>query len=351
MAGTGAATIEVAPSVDAPPLASWSRRVIAALLDGAILGGATWLVLGVRGVAPSLTPVFGSAAEPEAITWFTSPWLVGLLVTMLALQGWTGATPGKRVAGVAVVRAVDGRPAGLLASAARVVAHLVDAILVIGYLRPLWNGQNRTFADSMVGTLAIQTREPAPHPWFAGLRRAPSAAGSTVVSVGAVVLCALGVGFSVTSASWGGEWDVSLPCTDDGTVAAPTAEATTARVGGSVGERRLWVARSGGDRVDSGLHVTWTWTSPDLQVDRPRAETEVRRRDGSTIQESQELAITSEGGSTIVFQAATVPAGDLADAGPGWSAQTRLVVGEEVVGSCTVESTDWAAANVGAGGG
>ena len=124
---------------------------------------------------------------------------------MLALQGWTGATPGKRVAGVAVVRVSDGLPVGFLASALRVVAHLLDAIFLIGYLRPLWNARKQTFADSIVGTLAVQTREPPAHPWFARFRREPSALGSTVVSVAALAVCVLGVGFSTATSSWGGD--------------------------------------------------------------------------------------------------------------------------------------------------
>ena len=91
-----------------------------------------------------------------------------------------------------------------MVSVVRVVAHLVDAILLIGYLRPLWNAKRQTFADSIVGTIVIATREPAPHPRIAGSRRAPSALGSAVVTVAAVAVCVLGIGFSMPVHSWGG---------------------------------------------------------------------------------------------------------------------------------------------------
>src|SRR4051812_45282491 len=159
---------------------------------------------------------------------------------MLLLQGWTGATPGKRVVGVAVLRASDGRPAGFLVSVVRWVAHLVDAILLIGYLRPLWNVKRQTFADSIVGTIVIETREPARHPWFAGLQITPSRLRSTVVSVAAVVVCVLGIGFSMPVSSWGGSWESAVPCTEDGTVAGASASADAARTGGSLVERRWW---------------------------------------------------------------------------------------------------------------
>ena len=120
--------------------------MIAALLDGVILGGATWIVLGPSGSEPSLTPTFDvvAAGDLDTVAWLTNPWLVGLLVAMLALQGWTGATPGKRVAGVAIVRLSDGLPAGFGSSALRVVAHLVDAIFLVGaYLRPSGTSASR----------------------------------------------------------------------------------------------------------------------------------------------------------------------------------------------------------------
>ena len=108
---------------DAVPTARRSppglRRVVAALLDGAILGGATWLVLGSGGlgaVADARRFDVGPSERDgrrRPVAWFTSPWLVGLLLAMLALQGWTGATPGKRRGGVAIVRVSDGRAGGV----------------------------------------------------------------------------------------------------------------------------------------------------------------------------------------------------------------------------------------------
>ncbi|WP_456789866.1 RDD family protein [Cellulomonas sp. P5_C5] len=331
--------------VDGPPLASWTRRVVAALLDGAILGGATWVALGSGGQEPSLTPSFGGASstgDVDPVAWFTSPWLVGLVVVMLLLQGWTGATPGKRVAGVAVVRVSDGRPAGFLAAGLRVIAHAIDAIFLIGYLRPLWNARRQTFADSMVGTLAVQTREPAPHPWFARFRREPSALGSTIVSVAALGVCVLGVGFSTGSSSWGGSWESAVPCTDGGTLAR-TASADVARTGGSMHEGRLWISRETDGDVDKGLRITWTWTSPDEPGDA-RFETDVVRADGSTIEITQDAIASSFLDGATVFDPATVSADDLDSAGPGWTAQTRLVVDGETVGACTVDSADWDAA-------
>ena len=340
---------DLAAPVDSPPLASWSRRVVATLLDGAILGGATWVVLGTGGRAPSLAPTFGpnDLGEVQAVAWFTSPWLVGLVLGMLALQGWTGATPGKRVAGVAVVRASDGLPAGVLTSGLRVVAHGVDAILMIGYLRPLWHERNQTFADSMLATLAVQTREPPAHPWFARFRHEPSALGSTIVSVAAGALCVLGVGFSAHTSTWGSSWTTDMSCVDDGTVDAPSAVANAVRNGGTTGERRLWIARSTDVGADVGVSVEWTWTATDRDLVGATYETDIVRADGSRISVSQDVLSTGLASQTLVGSPADVRATDLHEAGPGWTAQTRLVVDGETVGACTFDEADWDAANRG----
>ncbi|MDQ0372271.1 RDD family protein [Cellulomonas humilata] len=337
--------------VDSPPLASWSRRVVAALLDDAILGGATWLLLGSGVVAPTLTPgaVLGPSERDGLIhspaAWLASGLLVGIFLAMVALQGWTGATPGKRVAGVAVVRVSDGVPAGFFASGLRVVAHLIDAIFLIGYLRPLWNARKQTFADSIVGTQAIQTREPPAHPWFARFRRGPSAVGSTAVSVAAVAVCVLGVGFSTASSSWGGQWENPVPCADDRTLVTRTAYADVVRRGGTTQESRLWISRVTDEDVDKDLSITWTWTTPGGAPDA-LVETTLTRADGSTIEITQDVTTTADLSGAAVFDPASVPASDLREAGPGWTAQTRLVVGGEVVGSCSVDSADWDAAAV-----
>ena len=302
MTDTAALSTDLATPVDAPLVASWSRRAVAALLDWAILSGATWLVLGSGGVAPSLQPTFGGpvAGAADPVSWFASRWLVGLVVAMLVLQGWTGATPGKRVAGVAVVRVSDGRPAGFVAAGLRVVAHLLDAILLIGYLRPLWNARRQTFADSMIGTLVIQTREPAAHPWFARFRHEPSAVGSTVVSVAAFAVCVLGVGFSTSSSSWGGEWESAVPCVEDGTWSRRQPPRRR-RVRGTLDEGRPWIDREVDGDVEKGLRITWALAAPGGQLDGARVETDIRRADGSVIAIEQEVAVANGDGTRCTW--------------------------------------------------
>lgn len=179
-----------------PAYASWSRRVVAALLDGAVLGAVTWFTVGDGFASPTLQPTFDLGVTPQATgePWPTSYWLIGAWLAMLVLQGLTGQTPGRRVMGVAVVRAtpeglpLDERP-GVVRSVGRWLAHLLDAILLIGYLRPLWNRERRTFADSLAGTVVVR-RPRWPEP---GADRDVAWRRSVAVTVGAVVLVAVGV--------------------------------------------------------------------------------------------------------------------------------------------------------------
>jgi Mce-associated membrane protein len=178
-------TFAVDPGLGDVP-ASWSRRVIAFLLDWAVLAFGTFLVLGDVG---SFTPVpffttEGLDPAPRVGSW---PWwgAFALIASLVLLQAYTGSTPGKAAVAIVVVDDKTGRPIGLLRTVARWIAHFVDAILCIGYLRPLWHPERRTFADSWQGTLVVH--RPAERP--------------TPVSLAATTVCLVAVAASLTQGS------------------------------------------------------------------------------------------------------------------------------------------------------
>lgn len=254
-----------APTAAPPALSGWWRRVAAVLLDDTILAAVAWAGYGGGSPALSLHPPLGVVTgEPRA--GGAAPWAAAAvgatLLVLVLLQAYTGATPGKRVAGVAVVRADTGAPAGFLRTAARPFVHVVDGILLIGYLRPLWHPLRRTVADSALGTVAVATRGPARHPWLA---TAPprTSRGSTAVTVAAVVVCAAGAVFAVPTSTTGGVQEVGDPVACDVRVPAGApdvgAAATVQRTRTVREERRAWVVR---DLTPSepGFDVTWSWT-------------------------------------------------------------------------------------------
>lgn len=189
----------LSPVVDLPdPFASLPRRVVAALLDTAILSAAAFLLAdGPVGRLPGWVVGVGwGDARP------LSGGAVLALGLLLALQAWTGATPGKRVVGIVVVRERDGRPLGPVLTVLRQVAHVLDAIVLIGYLRPLWHDRRRTWADSVVASDVLLDHV---HRSTRGL-----ATERLWVTSGAWVVCGAALLLSVPgSRGWGGE---SHPC-------------------------------------------------------------------------------------------------------------------------------------------
>lgn len=340
-------TLSVAPvpalaDAPVPPYAYWSRRVVAALLDGAVLTGATWLVLGSGGTAPSLAPAVLRSPPDRGISWVSSPVLVALVVVLVAVQGYTGATPGKRVVGIAVVRAATGRPVGLLSSTLRVIAHLLDAIFLVGYLRPLWDMQRRTFADSLVGTVVLHTRGTPPHPWFARRTR-PTRTGSALVTAGSVVVCALGVGFSTTTMSSGWSSTATVPCTAQAGPSVATATVSRDRLWSQ--ERRLWVTRPAPRPAEDQLSIAWRWDGLAGGLSRPTGiRTELLNASGVVVTTvDQEVGERDWASGPVQLDPVPLSTSDLARAGQGWTVRSAVAVRGGTVASCTVRAEDWAA--------
>lgn len=197
------------PDPAQPSYASWGRRVAAYLLDTALVSSVAFLALGPVG-SPAILPGFVPGSSTTATD---SGWLVATAVTLTLLQAYTGSTAGKRTVGIVVVREETGRPAGLVATVLRWLAHLLDSILLIGFLRPLWHPRRKTFADSLVRTVVLRSiRTPGPHPWLDPLHRRgdrpqadpdgsrPAGARrfSRLVTAGATLLCVTAAAFALT---------------------------------------------------------------------------------------------------------------------------------------------------------
>lgn len=120
--------------------ASWGRRVGGRLIDAicvivpaAIVGG----VAGSRALYDVVAVVLGLA--------------IGYM------NGATGQSPGKRVAGLRLQRDSDGGLLGGGLGILREIAHLVDTFsILIGWLWPLWDNKRQTFADKIVGSVVVR---------------------------------------------------------------------------------------------------------------------------------------------------------------------------------------------------
>jgi Mce-associated membrane protein len=137
-------------STDAPTAddtvryASWPARAGAFLLDF------------LPGVAVIATMALLAIAAPlRSWMWWVFVAVVvvvllAMLVNRVLLPTVTGWTMGRAVFGIRVVR-VDGLPARSHQLLIRDLAHVLDtATLMIGWLWPLWDSRNRTFADLLL---------------------------------------------------------------------------------------------------------------------------------------------------------------------------------------------------------
>jgi Mce-associated membrane protein len=175
-------TLEATADDAAPeqPTASWLARAGAFALD---------LLLGVAVIA-TMALLAISGVESGWLFWvFTGAGgLVFLLmaVNRLVLPTITGWSMGRALFGIAV-RKRDGSRPGLGRLVLRDLAHLLDtAALLIGWLWPLWDRRNRTFADLLLRTEVLKVVRPQ-----RDMRRL-----TAIVLATATLLCVAGVGLS-----------------------------------------------------------------------------------------------------------------------------------------------------------
>ena len=140
---------EITPVVaDASPndLARWHIRAAAFLVDV------------LPGIAVVATMVLVWLAVPVRSAW----WWISLsvlaaatlltLVNRVVLPAVTGWSLGRALLGIAVARP-DGTSAGIGILLCRELAHVLDTLsALVGWLWPLWDARNRTFADLLLRT-------------------------------------------------------------------------------------------------------------------------------------------------------------------------------------------------------
>ena len=172
---------ELAVDSDAVRYASWPARAAALLID----------VVPAVAVIATMALLAFTTARGEWLWWvFTgvaAAAFLAMVVNRWVLPPMTGWSIGRAVCGIRVTTAA-GQPAGSLHLLGRDLVHLLDtAALFIGWLWPLWDARNRTFADLLLRTEA-RVVDPADAP-TRNVRRI-----AAVVLVAAAVLCAAGAG-------------------------------------------------------------------------------------------------------------------------------------------------------------
>jgi Mce-associated membrane protein len=172
-------TIE-APAADQESIryASWPARAGALAVDalpGVAVIATMWLLALTTSQWTWLWWVYVTVVVLAFIATVLNRWLLPVL---------TGWSLGRALFGIRVVTR-SGAPAGVTRLLLRDVAHLLDtAGLFVGWLWPLWDGHNRTFAD-----LLLRTEARAVEPAQGKVRRTAG-----IVFLVAALLCAAGSG-------------------------------------------------------------------------------------------------------------------------------------------------------------
>ena len=132
-------------------LAPWGRRVSAQLIDVGLLAVGEGIAIGIIAVA-GLHGIGGLILT------------VALLVIPALFYAWqavvrqaaVGQTIGKARVGISLVDDVDGLSPTEATCLRRFLAHVVDLVSLVGFFRPLWESERKTFADSYCHTRVIE---------------------------------------------------------------------------------------------------------------------------------------------------------------------------------------------------
>jgi uncharacterized RDD family membrane protein YckC len=141
-------------------LAGVGSRLVAALVDFVAKAGlllALWIIAGAVGDEGGGGFLVGIVAVGSFLVWF------GYDVAFETMA--SGRTPGKRAAGLRVVR-LGGEPVGFLTAAVRNLLRLVDMqpgiLYAVGATTILFSRRNQRLGDLAAGTLVVRERRAAP---------------------------------------------------------------------------------------------------------------------------------------------------------------------------------------------
>ena len=175
--GGWSAPMPAAPSFQGRP-ASFGARLLAAFVDALIIGAPSLALFGLLG-ALGVGAFGGDDGSGAGVVAFVLTTLLTLLVLVvvgflyaplvMARQGaHNGQTFGKQLAGIRVVRA-DGRPMTFGSSAVREVGlkgvagailtstGILFLVVILNYLWPLWDDENRALHDMAAATRVVAT--------------------------------------------------------------------------------------------------------------------------------------------------------------------------------------------------
>ena len=123
------------------PFANWGNRVVGALIDYFVPG----IIAGL---------IYQSSRGLGTILYLAT---LGWAIYNKVLEGQTGQSTGKKVAGTKLVGAATGQPVGVGLAIGRYFLHIIDGLpCYLGFLWPLWDAKRQTFADKILNTYVVK---------------------------------------------------------------------------------------------------------------------------------------------------------------------------------------------------
>ena len=131
---------QAARGYGAPPLADYGKRLLAGFIDYA---------------APSIAAnILGLVIRPLGILFSLAA--LGFTIYSKVLEGQTGQSIGKRIAGTRTILEATGQPPGVGIAIGRWLLHILDSLACfVGWFFPLWDAKKQTFADKIVKTVVV----------------------------------------------------------------------------------------------------------------------------------------------------------------------------------------------------
>ena len=154
-----------------PAYAGWGSRVAATLVDGLIVGVPTGILYFIGAAmtissANCTTDSYGNAScDPNSVSGGGIVVMLlgfvlglGLGLWLIAQEGKTGQTPGKKMVNIRLLREADGQPLGFGMAFVRRLCHAADSIACsLGYLWPIWDAKKQTFADKIMSSVVVKS--------------------------------------------------------------------------------------------------------------------------------------------------------------------------------------------------
>lgn len=123
------------------PFANWGNRVVGALID-------YFVPSIIAGIIYQGSHALGSILYLAVLAW---------AIYNKVLEGQTGQSTGKKIAGTKLVAAATGQPVGVGLAIGRYFLHIIDGLpCYLGFLWPLWDSKRQTFADKILNTYVVK---------------------------------------------------------------------------------------------------------------------------------------------------------------------------------------------------